>query len=525
MGRGLFYPRRACAALSIAVAAATVMLPAAASPQEEAARGQGLDQFLADAMRRSPRLYAAQDAYDQATIGRELAASRFNSQITPFFSAGGEPYGPNGPTFGVNFQKMLPTGTTVRFRADSFGYDLGTSTYRDNGYTFWLSHPIIASFGPQPTYELTNARRGVDSAANQMRAARQRLVLEVAQTYFNIVRQQRLVEASRVALERAKKLRIASDARMQVGLATRLDVLRADLFTSQAQASLEHRRTALADAEDQLKLLTGRSMSSQLDIAGDDLDAYTSAYELLPSAGGGIVQRSDNAAGVPAPQATLVFAAQEQAASIAATVNAADDLRPFIATALGARIDVIEARARVDDADRAASVATWRLMPEINLNASYSNRGLWGPRAPGIPSFGNPFGGFSFGVTTSYNLDRTSERAAFSSASISVRAAERSLYELQERVTAEVRRAHRGILRAEKTIAIQSKAVDVSETQLRLAQLRYERGLADNFDVVDAESNVFDAQSALVSARVDRALAGLALDLSMGLIDPDRFRR
>jgi outer membrane protein TolC len=99
------------------------------------------------------------------------------------------------------------------------------------------------------------------------------------------------------------------------------------------------------------------------------------------------------------------------------------------------------------------------------------------------------------------------------------------LADLRERVAADVRRAHRAILRAEKSIDIQTQAVEVSETQLELAQLRYERGLADNFDVVDAESNLFNAQSALVSARVDRAIAGLALELSMGRLSPGKYSR
>jgi outer membrane protein TolC len=345
-------------------------------------------------------------------------------------------------------------------------------------------------------------------------------VLEVAATYFDIVRQQRLVDASAVAHERAVRLKTASEARMSVGLATRLDVLRADLLVSQAVAGLDDRQTALADAEDRLKLLIGHPVNSALRIAGDDLDEFIGAYEVTALQDGAMVQRVDEPAAAGLDSALVYSAEQGVAAGLEEATAAA--LRPFVATALGNRVDVQQARARVEDAELAASVATWRLMPDVTLNASYSQQGLGTPWGA---AFNELYGGWSVGITTSYTLDRAPQMAAFSSASLSARAAERDLAELHERVAAEVRRAHRGIVRADKGIAIQAQAVELSQKQLELAELRYERGLADNFDIIDAETNLFNAQSALVSARVDRALAGLALELAMGLLDPEEYAR
>lgn len=90
-----------------------------------------------------------------------------------------------------------------------------------------------------------------------------------------ILREQRFVEASDRALERAIKLKRASEARAGVGLATQLDVLRADLMVSQAQASLASQRESLAGRLDQLKLLMGRHMDSPIEIAGDGLVELT----------------------------------------------------------------------------------------------------------------------------------------------------------------------------------------------------------------------------------------------------------
>jgi outer membrane protein TolC len=87
----------------------------------------------------------------------------------------------------------------------------------------------------------------------------------------------------------------------------------------------------------------------------------------------------------------------------------------------------------------------------------------------------------------------------------------------------EVRRAYRAWTRTLSTTEIQSKAVVLAERQLRLAQIRYERGVAGNFDVIDAENNLIQAQSGLIGAQVERALAGLILQRVVGTLNAQAF--
>jgi outer membrane protein TolC len=65
--------------------------------------------------------------------------------------------------------------------------------------------------------------------------------------------------------------------------------------------------------------------------------------------------------------------------------------------------------------------------------------------------------------------------------------------------------------RIRQSVAVQEQAVNVAVQQRRLAVLRYQRGLASNFDVVDAESNLVVARSALVSLLTSFAVARLEL--------------
>jgi outer membrane protein len=189
--------------------------------------------------------------------------------------------------------------------------------------------------------------------------------------------------------------------------------------------------------------------------------------------------------------------------------------------ALANRLDVREARDRVMDARRNASVARWELLPPVNLEASYTQRGLGAARPYALQPL---FNGWHLGLSTTYGLDRSDAQAGAAVAAVSVRAAELDAEEVNRRAASDVRRAHRAWTRTHDTTDIQSKAVALAERQLRLAQIRYERGIAGNFDVIDAENNLFLAQSGLIGAQVERALAGLGLQRAAGTLSAQAYR-
>src|SRR5262249_54818053 len=152
---------------------------------------------------------------------------------------------------GLLVSKQLVTGGQVFVNVSS--YDLGTATHlRDAGYTIGVSQPLFRGFGVTATADLTAAERANTAASPGPTAARAVLVVRVTQQYFAVVKQQRLLAAARDALDRATKLKIASRARTRVGLATELDVLRAEIQESQMSAALASAEGALAAARDQL---------------------------------------------------------------------------------------------------------------------------------------------------------------------------------------------------------------------------------------------------------------------------------
>lgn len=467
-------------ALPVVLAGAVWCPPALAQQPETGAYRMSLDDAIAEALIRSPALAPAQESVAMAGIGRERARSEFGLRVSPRWATTTDALG-SGTEVGLAIQRRLPSGTRLRLEGDVRRGGLAGSDDWARSYALTIEQPLLAGFGPGPTARLRDAERGVVSSERAFQQGRRDLVVRVAQAYFGVVRQQRLAAAAERALERARRLREASEARTRVGLATRLDVLRADLLGSQASAQLEAQREALAASLDQLKVLLGRPLLDPLVIE--------------PSA--------------------IVVASPGGAPRV--------DVDALVASAMASRLDLRELRDRVGDADRATSIARWSLLPDLTVEATYAARASAVGTALDLGL--TPHHGWRVRVGSTYAFDQAGARASLASAEIATQAARRRLDDVEQAVEADVRRAARAVARAAASIAIQETAVTIAEQQLALAEMRYERGLAGNFDVIDAESNLFQAETALIAAQVDRALAALVLENAAGTLDPERYLR
>ena len=173
----------------------------------------------------------------------------------------------------------------------------------------------------------------------------------------------------------------------------------------------------------------------------------------------------------------------------------------------------------MQDARRTASFARQNLLPQLDINFSLNQYGL-----------GDTFGSawrtgdrqFKVFLSSSYPLERTSQSANRAEAELNLTARQRNLRQQQLQIELEVRSAARELERLAKSIELQRKAVDIAEQQRQLATLRYQRGLASNFDVVDAEGSLVVARSALVGLLTSHRLARYELLRATGSLDVER---
>jgi outer membrane protein TolC len=465
-------------ALAAALAAAPALVRAQSPPLS-------LEMAVTEALQHSPVLAPRYDALSEAGIERRLAGAAFGVKVTPTVSTGTDPY--VGPTrmAGVSVSKMLSTGGQVFVNASSYTAGQPGASLRDSEYTVGVSQPLLRGFSRTATAGVVSADRARVGAERVLAVARAALVVQVTRQYYAVVKGQRLVAAARDASDRAVALETASEARTRVGLATELDVLRAQVQRSQVAAALASATGALAAARDDLSLTLGRPLGTPFDL---DLDEAASS------------RRAEGAAVLP------------------------DDVNELVRMALATRLDVAEARDRIADAGRTTDVARLNLRPPVSFDVSYTQRGLALANATSLPGLTGLTGGWHVGLNTTYSLDNASQSAAAASAQVAAGTAAHTARDTEEHAAGDVRQAYRVWQTAIATVAIERQTVSLAERELALAQLRLDRGLGDTLDVVGAQNSLLQAQNALIAAELDQTVLALDLRRAVGLLETSEAR-
>jgi len=417
--------------------------------------------------------FALLDSVDAVTGSRwqeRAALGAFFPQLTPVYQRF-----QGSSVFGADLSQALPfSGGTLTAAGRYLSAPKSeTPLTKTADLRLVLTQPLLRGFGPNASlFELRNARRSRVGQERGLELARQRVALEVAAAFYGVIAQRQLLDVARQSLARTEVLLRSSNARLEVGMASKLDVFRAELQAQQARGAMVRSEAALASA----------------------LERFRGALALPPD-----------------------DSVEPEAAAL--PVADTSDIEPpelLVRRALENRLELVEAREQVEDARRAASLARQNLLPQLDLNLGVTQLGVAG-------SFGDAWTSGDRRVqvflSASYPLQQYSQRATSAVAQLQVGSRERGVRQREIEIEQEVRQAARELEQIRKSVELQQQAVEVAAQQRRLAVLRYQRGLGSNFDVVDAEGSLVNARSALVQLLTSWAVARLDLKRTAGTLD------
>ena len=432
---------------------------------------------LAEAVRltlaNNERVLSSRESIEQARLGANLAESAFGTKITPNVLGSFGQSDVRNQTYGVGASRRFTTGTEVRM-------DVGAATFRNqlgNFYatdtTMLVSQSLLRGFGPTVGRRpLERADYQVANAERQHALTEQQLAVEVAGVYYRLIAQRELAVAARTALENSERLLAASEAKLRANLVSQLDVFRARQLVAEASGQLFDVEGAIEDMKDQLRFLMARDADHDFRVAS----------EITAS---------------PDP----------------VTIQTAVEL------ALGNRIELRDAEAAVEDAERDVRFARHQLLPQLDVSLALTRR----ETADGLrDAFG--LTGFEpvpfFSVSTP--LDRTREQTGLQTAVIERDRRVRARDTLRRRIAQEARRAVRLQQRLANRLASTEVSVEFAEREVELATLRFQRGLSNNLDVVNAQANMLSATSRRLAVLADLAVARLDLRATLGTLDVRR---
>lgn len=459
------------ALLAVSRIVATNALAAPEAPQASGPLFFSLDQAVERALAANRGLGLAADAVEGRRLALQAAAAEFETKFVPAVGASVYDSGAGGDTG----RTLALEGALARRFSSGLVGSAGPRVVRnaDDSYTagvgFSLDVPLFRGFGR--AYN----RSAVDASTYALRSAertrflsRVRTVLDCVATVYDIVELNDLADLYRAQVARYTSHAATARVKERAGLAGPLDVYRAEIVVKDAEDALGRTRQQLAAAEDRLKLLLALPLSRAIALSA-------------PRA--------------PDP----VSLAPEDALEIARAH----------------RVELDQARDRLDEALRQARVARENILPSVSLVVDYERAGS---DADLDRSWTLDEDVWRISLSGGAAWPRTAEKTAWQQSLLGVRG-ERVNFEIQEEeITRDVRAQLANLKKAADSIAIREAQIVQAEGKLALAEVKFRHAMADNFNVIEAENELAGARGNLLSARTDYIVGTYALRAALGTL-------
>jgi outer membrane protein TolC len=453
---------------------------AAAPASAQTASPLTLEQAVHEALTKNDRLVNQADATTQADLGLRLARNTFKPKVTPniFGSFGRTDI--SSQVYRVDLSQKLTTGTDLRLSVGTASSQIPSQSrlneddvlFYNADTTLSLTQPLLRGFGSSVARRaLTSAELRRVDAGRQQSMAEQQVAIDVAAAYYRLIAQQTFVDVARQSLERARRLRDASEAKLDAGLVSQLDVLRSQQLVAQAEIQFFDTQAGVEEARDRLANLMGRASSEPFDVSGQ----------------------------IPRPGTEPI------------------DVSRATTVALGHRLDLQSRIASRDDAENQIRYTRNQLLPQVDVNLALTRRET-------ADSFKQSFGldGYQFATffTIAMPVDRTAQQVDYQSALLDRDRRRREVTTLERQIADDVRQALRERDRLLRGVVSAETSVEIGRREVEVAQMRYQTGLSNNLDVVTAESGLLAAESRRIQALADSAIARLRLRALLGVLNP-----
>jgi outer membrane protein len=436
-----------------AAIAVVLALPLAAGAQR---RPLSLEEALAAGIEKSPGLHASRLELEGASArSREIAAGRL-----PSLKLGG---GYTRLSEVPDFQVTLPISPNPIVVSQSY--------FNNFNLRLGIQQPLFTGFRLQAG---EGSARLLEAAAGQdLAKSRAELAYAVKSAYWGLARAREfekvIDENVRQVAEHLKDVRAFFDQ----GLATRNDVLRAELELSNAEILRIDARNAAEVALTTLASLIGLTPGSDVDLT----TTVESRASRLPAGAG---------------------------------EGEADPIE----RALANRPEIRSAEFRIQASQMGVKAARSGFFPQVYLSGNYY---YLRPNPRILPSLDRFKGTWDLSVSVSFdvwNWGQTKRQAEQAEARLGQ--AREARKALEDQAVLEVTQCRLSLARAGEKVRVAGQAVGQAEENLRVTRERFRQGIALSVDVLDAEMALLQAKLGRTQAAIDQVLAQAKLEKALG---------
>ena len=347
----------------------------------------------------------------------------------------------------ASVMQQFITGAELTFSADlrkdvdspDFFGEAPTTT-RDRIFYFEVSQPLLRDGWFTVTKApITEARYMMKAQEKQHDSVELQTILDVKKAYYTALLQREIIRANEAAINRDSTLMQLSEAKYRASLATRRDVLSAEIQLAEDQASLISSQADYELALDQLKDAMGVPIDAKMSLVEMDL-SYSSA---------------------PLDENILVQQAIENNPLIAASEFNVKRIELERRLAKNQMLPRLDLNVGYEDkynknTDRFAEVTTKDLQVTLNLSYSFLQR------------------------------DRSTASLA-QQAEIALNQERTKLVDVKRQITIDVRRIIRSVRSSVRAIEVLQKSIEAAKEKVRFATTMFNLGRASNLDITDAQ--------------------------------------
>jgi len=390
---------------------------------------------------------------------------------------------------GTNFQTLfiankLSSNSSLNFVNPSIPTSLA----------FTITQPLLRGRGLFPNRApILIARRNLRQAHSVFEFEVNDVILLAVQQYWNVVQARENLNVQRESLDAAQKSYDHDKKALELGALPPLDIYRSESQVASRRVAAIQAEYALKQAEDQFRR-----------VIGADLDPAIRALDLeLPD--------------TPEPGSELLTT----------------DIATALERALANRPELEAARELLAANEMNVRLAHNSLQPNLSLSLIYSGNGLGGNQfdtsvtPPQLVSAGGlgdsldqtfhfSFPVYGFSLLLNLPIKNHAAEASLGDALVSRRRTQYQERQTRQGITLEVTNAVHMLEQAKLSVEAAKVALDLAQKNLHAEERKYELGAQTVFFVLEAQTELAQAEQSLVQAQIGYQLAVAAVDHATG---------
>jgi outer membrane protein len=389
---------------------------------------------------------------------------------------------------GTNFQtsfnaSKLSTNDSLSLVNPSIATDL----------QFTVTQPLLRNFGLFPNRApILIAQRNLKQARSVFQGEVNNVILQTVGNYWNVVLARESLTVQRKSLEEAQKSYDHDKKALGLGALPPLDIYRSESQVASRRVGVIQAEYALKQAEDQFR-----------QVIGADLDPAIRVLDL---------ELTDQ----PEPLGTLPTT----------------DIATTLARALANRPELEATRQQLAGDELSIRLAHNSLKPDLELSGFYSGNGVAGNQFnTGVPpvlvsrtglgdglsqSFHFTYPAYGASLSLTLPIKNHSAEANLADASVGRRRDQYQERRTTQSITLEVSNAVHALEQTKLSMEASKVALDLAQQSLHADERKYELGAETVFFVLDAQTQLAQAELNLIQAQVNFQVAVAQLDHATG---------